>query len=405
MSYSVLQLKTDLTGVLHGTNLNKIQGVDQMIYRAAREVLLDVDPQETKRTGQLDLLYDEVWDIAIPSDVKGNKIIDIFPQSGNRNFSENPKQSYNREFDLFKGKQFGKINFSILHDTGVKTMRIDNPNVPALVVVNDLGAVTSNGTWTVFDDAFNLQSDTVIFAEGSSSLRFDLDGTGTNGGIEIDMDVAVDLSDKEDIASLFEFMYLPNASGITSIGLRWGSSSSDYWEAVSTVDASSNSFQNFWNRLKYLWNADTTEVGTPDASDIKYLRVNLIYDGNAQSGIRADRITTQIGEPYNIEYYSKYLFSDSTGAFQETVTSDDNTINLDTETYNLLFHKVAQLGIQQQADRGSGGSTEEIREWKDAYRDTLKRYKSLYKSEIVKPQGNYYRPTRISNRRRGANRN
>ena len=329
MAFSVLQLKTDLTGILHGTNTDKISGFDQLIYRAAREVLLDVDPQETKRIQQLDLLFDEVYDISIPSDLKGNKVIDIYPQSGQRNLNQDPNQVYNREFDLFKSKNRNKIDFSILHNTGVKTMRIDNQTLPALVVINDLGTVTTNGTWAVFGDATNLQADTVIFAEGSSSLRFDLSGAGTTGGIEITMDTVVDLSSKEDIASLFEFLYLPNASVVTSLGLRWGSDSSNYWESTVTVDATGNGFSNFWNRLKHDWSASTSETGSP-TSDIKYLRVTVNYDGTATSGFRADRITTQIGEPYNIEYYSKFLFSDTAGAFQESVTSDTNTINFAT---------------------------------------------------------------------------
>ena len=399
MSYDIAQLKTDLTGILHGTNLDKITGLDQLIYRGAREVLLDVDPQETKRTQQLDLLFEEVFDVAIPPDLKGNKVIDISPQSGLRSLKENPEQVYNREFDLFKRKQNDTIMFSILHNTGVKTMRIDNPNLPALVVINDLGAVTSNGTWTVFGDATGLVTDTVIFAEGSSSLRFDLSGVGTNGGIEIDMDTPIDLSSKEDISSLFEFLYFPDASKITSVGLRWGSSSTDFWEVVSTVDATGNSFVNFWNRIKSTWDASTTDSGSPDASAVDYLRINIIYDGTPTSGIRADRITTQIGEPYNIEYYSKFLFSDAiTGAFQETVTDDTNQVNLDTETYNLLLHKVAELSFQQQSDFGQRGGGSEMQLWTTKYKETLARYKALYKSEIVKPKGSYYRPS--SNRRR-----
>lgn len=48
MSYNILDLKNDLEGVLHGTTNNQIQNLDGVINRAARQLLLDLDPQETK---------------------------------------------------------------------------------------------------------------------------------------------------------------------------------------------------------------------------------------------------------------------------------------------------------------------------------------------------------------------
>ncbi len=52
-TYNVQDLKNDLTGILHGTTTNQIQNLDGVINRAARQLLLDVDPQETKRIVEL----------------------------------------------------------------------------------------------------------------------------------------------------------------------------------------------------------------------------------------------------------------------------------------------------------------------------------------------------------------
>src|SRR5690348_1761998 len=98
MSYSILNLKQDLTGIIHGTSLNQIQNLNGVINRAARQVLMDVDPQETKRWTQfVTPIYDQVFDYAVPTDLKGNAIIDIFPQV-ERTLRDVYLQRYNQTF-------------------------------------------------------------------------------------------------------------------------------------------------------------------------------------------------------------------------------------------------------------------------------------------------------------------
>ena len=64
---------------------------------------------------------------------------------------------------------------------------------------------------------------------------------------------------------------------------------------------------------------------------------------------RINLVECILGTILEYEYYSKYLFRDAvTGAFQETVTDDSNLINLDTESYNLLFNLTTFLAVQQQ---------------------------------------------------------
>ena len=61
MAYIISNLKDDLAGMLHGTSMNKITGVDNLIYRAGRQLLLDCDPPETKRIGQIvNALYEPI---------------------------------------------------------------------------------------------------------------------------------------------------------------------------------------------------------------------------------------------------------------------------------------------------------------------------------------------------------
>jgi hypothetical protein len=66
---------------LHGTTLSQVENISGVFNRAARQLLLDIDPQETKRIEQLaSPIFYQVYDYAPPADLKGQKIIDIFPQ-------------------------------------------------------------------------------------------------------------------------------------------------------------------------------------------------------------------------------------------------------------------------------------------------------------------------------------
>lgn len=386
--YDVTQLKQDLEGMMHGTTLNQIQGIDPLINRAARQILMDVDPQETKRSLMLvNPVYSSVFDYSLPVDLKGNKIIDIFPQVDRQPW-DRANQTYNQPFDLTKTTLLGD-QFTINFNNAVKTLRLSEPTLIPAVVLNPADSINSSGLWSTGGTASNLTVDNVNFASGSGSLKFDL-AVGANpseGYLEDSTVPAIDLSTHYNQSTLFWYVYLPTASDFNFVKLRWGSSSVDYYEQSATTTFEGTVFQTGWNFLGVPW-LGATVVGSPDPSSITYLRVTYNYNGNQQIATRLDNIISQLGTIMNIEYYSKYLFRDaSTGAFQETVTSDTNLINLDTETYNLLTYQVGLLATQQQS--GAEGSFD-TKWFQDAYTTALKRYKAMYKSEITKPQEAYY---------------
>ncbi len=134
-------------------------------------------------------------------------------------------------------------------------------------------------------------------------------------------------------------------------------------------------------------------VGTPNASAITYLRVTWNYTpakaGEVQYGVLLNDIASRLGQVFEYEYYSKYMFRNSlTGAFQETVTDDANGINLDTDSYNILFNQVAYLTAQQL--QGLDAAFFDSNFFLQNYAQGVDRYKGLYKSEKQKPQQPYY---------------
>jgi hypothetical protein len=251
-------------------------------------------------------------------------------------------------------------------------------------VLNDFNSITANGTWAAGGDATGLIADDINYVSGSASLRFNLSGATTSGYIENSTFTAVDLSDEEDVGALFLWVYLP--SSITSVDLRWGSDSSNYWNKTVTSTHESLAFQTGWNLLRFDWDT-ATETGTPDSSSVDYARITITYDGNAMNNIRIDKLVARLGEVWEIEYYSKYLFSSSAGTWQETVSADTDTVNLDTESYNLLLNKCAEFAAHQQAAENSGF---DVNYFKSEYNAGLLKHQAANKKQSIPAQSMYY---------------
>ncbi len=386
MSYSILDLKNDLTGVLHGTTNDQIVNLEGVINRAARQLLLDLDPQETKRTMEFAApIFNTVFDYPIAPDVKGNKLIDIFPQV-QRIPQDIWLQDYNQAFDVMKQNIFSMQNmFTMNFNSSLKTIRINAPWLNPPIIVNEIDSITNNGTWATGGTASGLAVNNTNFAQGAASLQFDV--TVGTGYIENSTMVAVNLSEVVNQSSFFVWVYVPTAANLTSVNLRFGSSSSNYYSKTVTQTQQGTAFINGWNLCQFEWSTATV-VGSPDSSSIGYARVSLVMTGT-NTAVKVNGLNSILGTVLQYSYYSKYLFRNaSTGAYQETVLDDADLINLDTESYNLLFNQVAYLATQQQ--QGLDASFYDGTFFKNAYDQGLIRYKAMYKSELQKPQSTYY---------------
>lgn len=387
MSYSVSDLKNELVGVLHGTTLNQVQGLDVLINRAARKLLNDCDPLETVRIQQLQSqLFDSVYDYPLPDDVKDDRVIDIRPQV-NRTVGDQFTQSYNQPFDVSKTGALNFPEFTIQWNSAVKSVRIAKDVVGPLLVNGATAVTGSDGTWAGGADATDLRTDTLNYVYGSGSVRFDVTGSGTTAYVENSTMTPVDLSRDYQQGSEFMYFFMPDSSQVTSVTLRWGSSASDYWERTVTKNQFSNSFQDGWNLLQFEWNG-AAEAGSPDYASVSYLRLSFVYDGTENFDYRVNAFASQLGAIYEIEYYSKFLFRDAeTGAFQENVTDDSNVINLDVTSYNVLFSLVAYFVAQQVQ---GADSSFDAAYFKGEYDQGLARYVAKIRSQVIKPRQQYY---------------
>ena len=395
MAYTIQTLINDITTVVHGTTANKIPNIYGQINRAARQVLQDVDPKETQRITQLaSQVFNDVFDYPIPTDVKGDKIIDLRLTAGRLPF-EVFVQDYAVTFDSQKLINLTNAIYT-QWNTGVKSIRIEAPFLTAPVTICDTSTITD---WNATSGASTITLDQTNYVAGGGALVFNLLAGQASGYIENASLSTIDLSAWTNTSTLFMWMYFPDGSDITSVNLRWGNSDSVYYNYTATTNQQGSAFIDGWNLLAFPW-ASATEVGTVDDENIDYLRVTIAYDSTLQTGVKVCNVTSNPGYIFELQYYSKYLFRNaSTNAFQETVTdASDNAVivNLDTESYNLLFNKTAFYVAQslQGADAAYDAAF-----WDSEYQNALKNYKGQNPSEIIKKTEVYYQmPNKSYNR-------
>lgn len=377
---------------MHGTTLNQITNLDGVIDRAARKLLLDIDPQETIREVPFSTpVFGNVFEYALAADVKGVSIIDIRPQV-NRGQRDIFNQDYSQQFNI-GSVQNGSNNllsqFNVKFNSSFKSIEVNSATASPPVIMNTASGTTINGTWVNGGGATAPTNNNINWVANGGSLQFNLLAGQSSGYLENSTMDSLDLSANLNQAWNFLWSFLPTGLAFTSIELRFGSSASDYYIKTATMTQAGTVFQNGWNQTAYEW-SQSSVVGSPDASDITYIRVTYNYDGTLQTGVLLNNITDQMGQILNYLYYSKYLFrNESTGAYQETVEDDSDLINLDTESYNILFYMVAWLASQQQQGKNALGYDGQF--FKGEYDAAVTKYKARYKSQLQKPRMMYYK--------------
>ena len=380
----ITTLLSDLASVVHGTTVNKVPNIYGHINRAAREILLDVDPKETQRIVQLTQVFNNTFDYPIPVDVKGDRIIDLALQAGRMPW-EVFGQTYAESFDAGKLTSFKNTTYT-QWNTGVKTIRIEAPFLTSPVELWDTGTITGV---TATPGAQNVTLDQTNNVAGGGAIVFDLVAGPTSGTIQTSSLNPTDLSALVNIATGFLWVYIPTAASVTSINVAWGTDSSNYYTYTATTTQQNTAFTNGWNLIALPW-VNAILVGTPTNTLYEYVTVTVNYDGTLQTGFKVCELTFTLGYYFNLQYYSKYLFRTPSGVFVESIvdsTQNNYSINLDTESYNLLFNKTAYYIAQ--ALQGADASYD-ADFWQNEYNLALKRYQGLNPSEAKNKAEPYY---------------
>jgi hypothetical protein len=345
MSFTISYLKTRLNSKLHNS-IGKVKDVNSLICEAGSNLLLYIDtPSTIRKSSTTNVLYDQVYSIPAPVDLKEDKIISIIPQN-NPNPSDNYNQTFPKHFDLYKEQENG--NFSVSDDSGLKTIAISTIGLPSGATINDSNTVSDNGTWAASGDASGLSVDTYNFLSGNASLRFDLAAAGSAGILTNSTMRSVDISEFIAGGAFFIPVYIADPTAVTSIDLAIGSSAINNYSGNTTVTADNTTFITGWNILKFVI-AGMTVNGTPVTTATNYAKATINYDGTAVSDMRIDNIVVRRGYLATVSYYSKYLFKTSAGVWIESPTAvdDSDVVNLELTGFNMLLAELAYLASQE----------------------------------------------------------
>lgn len=386
---TVASLKSDLVRKLHGTTLSKVQGVYDVIAEAGRNVLAEIDPQETIRVVTIEnALFDDVHSYTCPSDMKGDRFIDLQPQV-NRTFGQNYTKNLIADFNRKKTQK----TVNILYKNGTKFLRISEDVTPNKVTISDIASISG---WSASGSAENITLDQLNFITGKKSLNFDINTDDTVAIIENSTLPAVDLSSQDQQNSLFVWVFIPDATKVTSIAARLGSSASNYFSQSTAVTHDSSAFANGWNLLRFDYES-ATETGTTDWSAITYFQLRVTHDQTGDTDFRIDSITAGVGELYEIFYYSDSIFKGTDGTYKTAPTSDNDVIQLETDAYNIFLYECAYLLAQEL--QGENGSFDEsfFRRKLDGDGGKVgmyRKYTMKYPSQQKKARSTYYNPMR-----------
>lgn len=341
MALTSQNVSDNLAGMMHSTGVKKIVNLNELKHRAGMNVLSKIDPLETIRVQNItNPIHDDVFEYSAPSDFKD--IIDLRPQV-NRTERDNPVRVGSKRFSLKKALEDRTVQ--IKHDSGTTSLRINIDISPSPVILHTLNDLDGNGTWEAAGSAANVAEESIYYVSGSKSIKFT--HTASADGIQITDMTAVDLTDHDEISELFVWVYVPDVTNLTSVTMLWGNDlTTNYWTgAAQTAQADGTAFRNGWNLIKFTWSG-ATETGTVAPATIDSIRITLA--SSAALGVcRVDNIISSIGKIWEIEYYSKYIWRNSSGTFIQKPTTSSDILNLDESSYMIYLNELKLLAAQQ----------------------------------------------------------
>jgi hypothetical protein len=311
-------------------------------------------------------------------------MIDILYQDDSLNIEQRTAQQFWKdkkyEYNIFADDNNGKTKLLLINVNTNKTN----------TQLTNCDTYNGNGTWSAVasTDATNVRTDDSEYTEGSGSVAFDIDVSlsGTNtAAIENATLTAVDISSDENKSMIFARVYLPDVTYITSLSLRWGSSSSDYWTASVTTQFSGVALVVGYNVVAFNWNG-AVETGTADAAAIDYIRYTINFSASQvdDTDFRIDDIRSKMPYHATALYYSQYFIQDADGTYKEEFVDGDDVTVLEQHHEDMLMYLALEeaFDVDRQKDDAGKARTDFEIQLKVAGNDKI--------SEKQKPSDSYY---------------
>lgn len=212
----------------------------------------------------------------------------------------------------------------------VQTIRLKSPDGLS-ASVNTASAYNQNGTWVGASAIGTVATDNYEGWSYPSSVSFAFNGTAgtlTNDGNTYTTFKALDLSPFQNRSNIYFYINASSVTNLTSYTLKWGTDSSNYWQATATTDFIGAVFATGWQTIKIPWSNPTT-VGTPTITSIKYLQLTVTCSGSTNLGtFRVQNFFVSENVPIQLTYYSTNMVSTAAGVQSQIFASSAATTDL-----------------------------------------------------------------------------
>ena len=377
---SITLLEESFSAMLHGGTLKRIRNRYALYERVGNTLLSRLDPIETERLQALSsFVHDDLQNYPLPADFK--KIIDIAPVE-DRQSSDRGARIGLEPFAATLNTRSKKL--TIESNEGVKFLRLNWKDQGA-TTLHTMDSLTANGTISVVATASGLKANTQYKLSGSASIEVDLAATGD--GIQNTTLTAVDLTNQDEYGDFIIPVYFGDVTNINSITFIFGNDlTTKYWTTVAqTTQADGTAFRVGWNFLLFPWST-ATETGTVAPASIDSFKLTFNVDA-AISNVRIDNILVSFGRPFDLKYYSQYIFKNTSGTWLSKPTADEDSVVFIGTALQIYILECLIAMAQQAEGKDSGFDIDYARiELKDLYQ----RYRSEYPSAAKRPVETYW---------------
>ena len=347
MARTLSQFKDSVGAMLSGLDMNDVTDLNAAFERGLRNLVSRAKVSEAMGRQSI-TLYDRVYDYASPPGLFGSSLIDLRPQGNSRSPWDTNNKTFISNFDMTKAFLTNGYMLTTEYSNGVQVLRIANAKTTSAVILDDMSVTTG---WTTSGDASNLTEDDTVFYEAPSSLRFNLAALGAQGVLTKTI-TKQDLTSYRGIGVVFLAIKLPSTN-LTSIRLRLGSSSTNYYEVTSTSGFVFPFQGSVWSLVPFnLALASTT--GNPVITAMTYSQIAFNYNGTAMPNVYVGNLFIALPSPHEVIYQTAYLLQNSLGVISGTITDNNDILLLNDSTYNIALHECAnEIEVQQSGGRAT----------------------------------------------------
>lgn len=347
MLHQVAELKAGVQALLQGINLSKVSNLNGALERAARTVVQQADVPEASGMETI-TLYSGVDYYTAPPTIFGTAINLIRRQGDVQSYwGENYKvdtENFTRGKHQFPNGYL--MDFEYLNGNG--RIGISTNDTDPAITLDSMGETTG---WVSAGSASQTIVDNTVYYHNPASLRFTL--TGASAGTLTKTIATQDLSSYEGVGVVFLAVWAPNATDLTSLTLRLGSSTADYFEVTATEGFLGEIQSNNWQLVAFDL-AGAPETGTVDIDNVDYAQLSFAHAATI-TNIRVGGLWVALPNPHEILFQSSAIFRTPANVMSQIITSDGDTIVLNDAAYQLLEHESAlTIAIQQGGDLSSG---------------------------------------------------